>query len=141
MEAVDFSFSPLPCFSVGMEFMDCVAVFGDNFGNFLGLFPLHAGFWFPVGNRITATAEGWLYWLGGADEKYEPLLNTGLQYSTDEAGNESGSYNGVFITPGIKAGVLFQLIRDALELELSYKGYWFKDRYISTLGLGFVVAP
>jgi hypothetical protein len=135
MEAVDFSFSPLPCFTVGMEFMDCVAVFGDNFGNFLGLFPLHAGFWFPVDNRITATAEGWLYWLGFASEKYEPLLNTGLQYSTDEAG---GSYNWVFITPGIKAGVLFQLV-DWLGLELSYKGYWFKDRYISTLGLGLIV--
>ncbi|MDR2633101.1 MAG: hypothetical protein LBC51_05700 [Treponema sp.] len=137
VEAIDFRFSPLPYCSLGAGFWDAVFTFGDKLEGFVSFFPVHGGFLFPLSQRISATASGTLYWLGFVDEK-EPLLNTGPHYTQDEEGNEKISYLGVFITPGIKAGLLFRL-GDDLGLELSYKGYWFRERYLSTLGLGFAM--
>jgi hypothetical protein len=121
--------------------LDVLVLPGGNGKVFWSYLPVHAGLSFPFIDRLTATAYGTLNWLGIAGESYEPFVNTGPTYHKDEAGNELTSYNysGVFIVPGIKTGVLFKTADD-FELELSYKGYWFKDRYLNSLGVG-IVAP
>jgi hypothetical protein len=104
---------------------------------FIGtFFPIHAGVLVPVSERITAVCYGKMYWLGSTSANYEPLLNTGLKYN--DTGEPDG-YSGVFITPGIKAGLLFRLGAWG-GLELSYTGTWFTQRYVSSIGLGLVVS-
>jgi hypothetical protein len=75
-----------------------------------------------------------MYWLGSTSANYEPLLNTGLKYNDT---GETSRYEKFFITPGIKAGLLFRL-NDKFGLELSYTGTWFTQRYVSSIGLGLV---
>jgi hypothetical protein len=131
----EVTFSPVPYFALGMEILNG-RVTGDD--GILSLFPIHAGILFPVREGITAVGYGKMHWLGGTPEGCEPLLNTGFHETDDR----SRSYQPIFITPGIKAGLVFHLVDDnkgnAFVLELSYTGTWFTQRYISSIGLGLV---
>ncbi|MDR2194673.1 MAG: hypothetical protein LBP19_09490 [Treponema sp.] len=126
-------FSLLPYVSVGMDIWDAIVI--PSSGVFWSSFPIHAGVLFPVTERITAACYGTLHWLGISD--YEPLLHHG-------GADSLGAYSGVFITPGIKAGLLFKLGGDEVDdagvgLSLMYRGYWFTDRYVNAIGLEVVV--
>jgi hypothetical protein len=132
VEAFEVTFSPLPYFAFGIEIFGMKLMTDDD--NMLTALPIHAGILVPVNKRITAVCYGKMHWFGFTSEYHEPLLNTGLK-SNDEG--EPNGYREVFITPGIKAGLLFRLLDD-LGLELSYTGTWFTQRYVSSIGLGLV---
>ncbi|MDR2792815.1 MAG: hypothetical protein LBB61_03980 [Treponema sp.] len=128
-----FYFSPLPYVAVGMDVMDTAITFTGSNSDIMSFLPVHAGVLFPVTKRISAACYGTMHWLGVTDGKYEPLLH-GETYKT-ASGDDS--WGGVFITPGIKAGLLFDLSDgEGIGLSLMYKGYWFRDRYVNAVGLG-----
>ncbi|MDR2798434.1 MAG: hypothetical protein LBB80_08820 [Treponema sp.] len=131
VRGLEYTFSPFPYFAFGIEFFEAKVMTDGFIGTF---FPIHAGVLVPVSERITAVCYGKMYWWGSTSENWEPLLNTGLRYNV--TGEPSG-YGRVFITPGIKAGLLFRL-NDKFGLELSYTGTWFTQRYVSSIGLGLV---
>jgi hypothetical protein len=128
-------FSPLPYVSIGMTAMEWASAIADVSGNhdsgiavIRTFLPIHAGVAFPITKRIVAMCYGTVNWLGSVDG-VEPLLH---------GGHPSGF--GVFITPGIKADLLFE-VDEGWKVGLMYKGYWFAGgRYLNTIGFGLAVS-
>ena len=122
LTVVDFYYSPLPYLSLGLAFWDINYFFSGNSNND-GLFspiPIRIGFLLPITKKITLTGYGTLNWIGGGS--YDCFL--------------VGSHGIVGIMPGIKTGLLCN-IGNNHGFSINYYGYWAKNEYVSSIGIGY----
>jgi hypothetical protein len=136
-DMLNFYFSPLPYVSLGIGFQDGNLAMKDRFAG-AGFLPIRAGVLFPITEKITFMGYGTLHWLG----QYYSKINEETEYNRWLIGS-----NWIGITPGIRIGLLYFYdsadVTDtkAFGLSFFYKGYWIKDGYISSVGIGFCFGP
>ena len=135
-DALNFYFSPLPYVSLGIGVQDVNFAMKDEFTGAVFL-PIRAGVLFPISERITFMGYGTLHWLG----EYSNKVDKEAKYNRWLIGSD-----WIGVTPGIRAGLLYSFGSNMtwmtdIGLSFTYEGYWIKDGYISSVGIGFWFGP
>ena len=135
LHALDVYYSPLPYLSLGIAMWDANLFVSENIDSDILFLPIRIGFLFPITEKITLTGYGTLNWLGGY---YNPgeVVN-GVKAPEKYYDRYLVGYKGwVGIMPGIKTGLLFN-IGNNHGLSINYYGYWTKNEYVNSIGVGY----